>query len=476
MEIVKRYYKEILFFGSYLAVLLICMSPDVSVKAYGNDGYSIFYGGYFLEARYPSPVHTFLGYPASHLPFGNPAGNMVLFLSVLPAFVSSILVFAILKRKTENPLSPWIGSVTVMGNYIFFSQAIIIEVYALLAMFLAMSYALLVYNKPKLAAVTCGIAMGVHLTTSLIFFFAMVVSIKEFRRYVYIPIIVVVIISLLYGLLPRFYWDIGTRNNIFETMRVLWGALGTGGDSSSVYYGIFPAVKLLCVGFGLSLIPIIFATRKIEASAHLLFLLLIPVIYMIVGNWIYRSVQLVPFIPFAGVLAGIGVGYIRTSYLSRVVFASMIAMMISMPFFFDIGRTLDENPTTIRQLYNSLDDVKDGSLIISLRLFETDKGWVSDGAGNHVATVVEHHNSESGVNLVPVPLNFVWDENSANREKLIERGVNVPEFDERAWVVSEEEAYLYVMRTIADANPDRDVYYYRTVDKETGRCELVSLN
>ena len=77
--------KYFLFFGSYLAILLVCMSPDISQKCYGNDTFSFLYGAKFLEARYPAPLYTFLGHFFANLPFGVDGGNLVLFLSTIPA-------------------------------------------------------------------------------------------------------------------------------------------------------------------------------------------------------------------------------------------------------------------------------------------------------------------------------------------------------------------------------------------------------
>ena len=474
-----RNWKVVFFFSLYLAVLLICKAPDITAKCFGNDSYSLLYGAKYMEIRYPSPLFTFLGYPFANLPFGNSGGNLTLFLSTIPAFTSSIMVFLVLKKKTVDELAPWIGTATLMGSCIFFSQAIIIEVYSLLAMFLSISYCLLVYDKPKMAVVFAGFALCVHLVVAIPFYIAMVVSYDKFRKYCYVPIIVYfAIVYCYYNFVPDFYWDAGADSSLWGVLTQSIDSLGIGSGIDQIFGSLWMTVKILIIGFGLSIVPIFLAirNRNIGVVAPLIFVIGIAVSFMVVGDWPYRYVKLAPYSPFVAILAGLGVVYIRTKYLKQIILGSSILMMISMPMFFDIGRTIDENPTAASRMYSSLNDVENGSIIVCLAMFDTGEEWVSDTLAGHFSGIVEQHNREENRDLIPFVLDIVWNSESQNKQPLLENGINIPSFDELCQQVTEEDTYMYIMEEVVKANLERDVYWYKMVDRKTERCDLTKVN
>ena len=479
-----RYWKEVIFFGSYLATLLVCMATDISAKCYGNDAFSLLYGAKFLEARYPSPVYTLFGYGPAQLPFGTDGGNLVLFLSVIPAFITAILVFLAVKKLTGNKLAPFVGAAVVMGSYPLFSQAVITEVYCLLAMFVAFMCLLLIYDKPKWAVLFCGLALSTHYITGFIPYIAFIVSNKRFRRYWYAPIAIFLTINILYAfLIPKFYWEptetMGAQYLlVFHQVTV---ALGMGTDWTQVLSGIGQAIRVVVVSFGIALIPILLSSKDLKKYGAYVFMLAFPLAFILVGYWPLRFIQLVPFVPVAAIMAGIGVDKIRSRSLRFAVLPASLVMMVSMPIFFDVGNTVDETPTTARQMYTALEKIDDDSIVICIKLYESNIGIISDTTGGHVATVVEYHNRENGADIVPFMMNYnfteesVWAEDRILTEKLESKGIVVPEFGwiPKREIYGEECMYEYLIGGIAESNPDRDVYYYMIVDVETEKCELV---
>jgi len=482
--IVNRFWKETIFFSSYLGVLLVCRATDISAKSYGNDAFSLLYGAKFLEARYPSPIYTLFGYGPANLPFGTDGGNLVLFLSVIPAFITSILVFLIVRKQTENKLAPFVGAAVVMGSYPLFSQAVITEVYCLLAMFIAFMCFFLIYDKPKWAVLFCGLALSTHYITGFVPYVAFIVADKGFRRYWYAPIVVFLTINISYAfLIPKFYWEPTTSMGsqyllVFYQVIV---ALGAGSDWTQVFSGVWQTIRVVIISFGIALIPVLLSVRDLKKYSAYVFMVSFPLAFMLVGNWSFRFVQLVPFVPVVAIMAGLGIDRIRSRHLRFAVLPASLAMMVSMPIFFDVGNTVDESPTTARQMYTALEEVDDGSIVIGLKLYESRIGIISDTTGGHVATIVEYYNRETGSEIVPFMMNYSlnreseWVEDGVLREKLELEGVIVPEF---AWIpekhiYGEGYMYEYMIGGIAEANPDRDVYYYMIVDLETERCELV---
>jgi len=476
-----KYLKHVLFFGSYLAVLLICMSPDISQKCYGNDTFSFLYGAKFLEVRYPAPLYTFIGWPIANLPFGVDGGNMVLFLSTIPAFLSSICVFLITRKLSDNRLAPWVASASLMGSYVFFSQAIIVELYSLLAFFSIASFLALVYGRFKTAAVLCGCAMACHYITGMLPFIAFLIYSKEFRKMFYLPIIVFLSIFLSYHtFLDRFVWELEATSSgqLFDIFDKILKAFERGeiGDFPQT---IWEGVSIVVISFGLAIIPILKFMSNAKKSYIFWIMLSLPIGFILFGGY-SRYINIVPFAPFLAVMAGIGISQLTIKHLEKGILVGSMAMMASMPLFFDIGRTLDENDTTARQMIDSLDEVDEGSIIMGLRLFEWDDGHdYSDSLGGNVAVLAEYYVRETGREMIPLRLSFILSSRyEQQRDELLRRGMFLPELEDIRRKVGWDVDYWmdHISKQISLYNPDRDVYYYEVVDKETERCELVKVN
>jgi len=479
-----KYSRHIPFFGLYLLILLICKSSDITFKCFGNDSISLLYISKYFEQRYPAPFYAILGYPITNWLPGNDAGNLVIWLSVIPAFLTSILIFAIIRKLSTDRWAPWIGTASFMGCNIIFSQAIIIEIYSLMAFLFTLSYMFLVYGKPRLSTFFSGLAISCHYMTGFIPYIVFMIVSKEYRRYWYIPIVTALAIFVPYYLFtPVFYWEaLGNRSvyavDLIRSIIISYSL----GSIGNIGIGIWHSIQFMIVGFGLAIIPMFMIIRKNwKVAAPFTFMIFISIIWIAVVDYPSRYNDLVPFVPFAAIMMGLGISYIKIKYFGKAVFAFSIIMLLLMPINFDIGRTLDENPTTARQCITQLDAVDDGSLIVCLKLVPWDGGMMSDTTGGHVAPMVEYYNRENGRNLIPVNIQFVYDNVSCEgRDKLIGIGIILPDYSmagDRKGTdpISTQEWYMEAMMSLVSLNPDKDVYYYKCINIEDEKYELVRL-
>lgn len=475
----KRYWKEILFFGVYLAILLYCRSSDITMKCAGNDSMSFLYGARFLESLYPSPLYTLLGYPIANLPFGIDGGNLVLFLSTIPAWLSCILIFLSLRRMSDNKMAPWIGASMIAGSYVYFSQAVIIEVYIFMSFLFSLSFFLMVYQKYSWSNVVMGLAMCTHYVSCFVPFIAFVIWNKEFRRRWYWTVIVWIAVSVLYySFVDIFYWNPSSPLYLSFYSTAIFMIYQTSRGFDSMHGLVIVSM------FGLSLIPILLFAKDIKKSGPFLFLLLVPVVYFLTNMNDYTFGQFVPSIPYYAVMAGLGASQIKTKYLDKVILISSLLMMMSLPLVFNMNK-IDASPTTARSAINELDKAEDGSIIVCVRLFSREDGVASDTIGGTVAATVEYYNRTENKHLIPFHI-WLLDEKesiakSAMKEKMIKYGVNAPEGfstvmenGESVWA-SEKRRFDKLLLSIADSNPNKSVYYYRIVDEKKEKSELTKV-
>jgi hypothetical protein len=477
---VGKYWKHILFFGLYFAILMICKSPDITAKVYGNDSFSLLAMARLFVQRYPSTVYAILGYPFANWFPGSDGGNLVLYLSVIPAFLTSIVVFLTVKKMVKDELAPWVASAVLMGCYIFFCQAVIVEVFTIMAFFVSLSYLFIVYDKPKLACFFLGLCISSHYLTGIIPFIIFFVAYKEIRKNCYIAILTILCICVPYYLLvPYSYWMPGDGSKLMSLFTSTFICF-VSGSPSNIGAGIVETIRVIVVGFGLSLIPIYFAVRKDWKRICPIFILfIIPIVWKTINDYFLGFHDLPVFIPFGAILAGVGVCYIDSKIVRYSILVFSIGCLLFAPVFFNMGSSIDTNPTTDRQMITALDNVSNGSIIIDVKLFKNDGFYVSDELGGHIATIVDYHNAVYGSKLIPFDLETIFENvTSSEREKLVAAGVNIPnisdDFNYSTGNNSEEQiAYCNMIDSVSRSNPNSSVYYYICTNERNEEYDLV---
>ena len=158
----KRYWRQILFFGAILAVYIAGVAPDMTYVSMAGDMFwwvpsaqnmwAAPLGGY--------PTYIMLGWVFERLPF-NEFWNLGL-LSALSAVGTFIFIYLILGKLTTSKWAPYIGAATCAGAFIFWTQSVIPEVYTFtILLAVAMTYAVLTKHY-YIAAGIGAFSLGTH--------------------------------------------------------------------------------------------------------------------------------------------------------------------------------------------------------------------------------------------------------------------------------------------------------------------------
>jgi hypothetical protein len=159
-----------------LVVYVATLAPDLTVAHNGTDGGDLIAAARTLGVPHPTgyPTYTLLAWLFSHLPFGTIAYRVNLLSAVCAAVAAGLFFRAaqiILPAGESRPLTPLLAALALAFSPLYWSQAVISEVYALLALFAALVLLLLVRwwrGGPDrllwLAALSLGLGLGNHLT------------------------------------------------------------------------------------------------------------------------------------------------------------------------------------------------------------------------------------------------------------------------------------------------------------------------
>jgi hypothetical protein len=162
--------------GILLTIYCLTLPPSLTWAHHGDDGGDLATAVARDSIPHPpgSPTYLLLGGLFIHLPWGDPAWRLNLMSAVLAMGAAGLTATAAwnLLRRTENeaPASSMFAVTLAAGlclglSPLFWSQAIITEVYAPAAFFAALVMALSVGNGPAWAlGLSWGLGLGVHPT------------------------------------------------------------------------------------------------------------------------------------------------------------------------------------------------------------------------------------------------------------------------------------------------------------------------
>jgi 4-amino-4-deoxy-L-arabinose transferase-like glycosyltransferase len=162
-----------------LSAYLATLAPGLTFQHFGTDGGDLITAAWTLGVPHPPgyPTYTLLAWLASRLPLGTIAYRVNL-LSALCASATAGLVSltaqALLPAHGHRKLVAVAAGLTLAFSSLFWSQAVITEVYTLLALFASLFLYLLVRWKQTgrdrylwLAAFSLGLGLGNHVTLAL---------------------------------------------------------------------------------------------------------------------------------------------------------------------------------------------------------------------------------------------------------------------------------------------------------------------
>lgn len=492
---VRKYWKQILLFGGFTGILLYCSPLDITQISAGDKCFSLLYGATSYVHGYYAPVYMGLGWIVTRLPMLDGMA-MSLFLSLIPAVGSVILVYLVIKIKTDDKYAPWIGTLVVMGGWSYFTQALKVETYVLGGFFLILGYYLVTKRKFTWSAVSLGLAVGCHWMAIPIAAGAMVLYQKELWKKVYICIGVPVALYCAYlytagPYVPGAQADfMSMKDSLF--MRMAWSYIQ--GDISWTGHLLQRGTAILLFTFGLGLIPLAYYIKRtpIKEAFPIVFPFGVIAILCLAGTHDVGYMGFAPIVPLVGVGVGLGVQHMKAKHLEKIVLVGVLLPVLLLPVVFG---NFDTNPTTARAMVNELDTIPEGSLVICERAAFTGEKvqgktsvFTPDGfCANSVGSAVLYYNRENpDRNIIQVYPYYIWASPEymaamTGDDLLKGKGVNLPghfyQFPDGRKVLYfwfgnlDYDMYLAEIRLKA-VNPDRNVYIYRILDTGTFRSVL----
>ena len=349
------------FFLLIFASLLVCCTPDVTWSCGDLDLFDFLYAASTFSVPHAPglPLYTMLGYIVLHLP-GNEAWLLSLFLSVIPTFLTSIIIFKLIKNKTNNLYASCLGALAYPANFVVFSQSIIPEIYTITTFFIVLAY-YLIEKHPKLAVIATSFGLAITYLPALAFLLYCGFY-KNYRKYWYL----IVTAAPLYLFLP-----LAIREPFISTYRNDIGAIyhfisyhGTLVLSLPVWeipQRSYEYLSIFVVCFGIALIWIIIGLKK---DKKLLWLSIPFFIYCITTLGPISYWHLLPALAFMSVALGIGVENIRDNLKIPLVVATALLLLLNV-LNFNIGYTLDSSPTGARIFLNKLTQIPDESVVVT---------------------------------------------------------------------------------------------------------------
>lgn len=163
-------------FAALLAVYLTTMPPSLTWAHHGADGGDLATAVVRGSIPHPPgfPTYLVLGEAFDRLPWRDPAWRLSLMSAVLAAGaggLSALAVWGLVQRSFAESRRSAFACVTLVSGLVlglsplFWSQALIVEVYAPAAFFAALVMALALWRAPAWGiGLAWGLGMGVHLT------------------------------------------------------------------------------------------------------------------------------------------------------------------------------------------------------------------------------------------------------------------------------------------------------------------------
>jgi hypothetical protein len=440
LALLKRHWKKIALFGALFSAYLVCSAPDVSwVTPLGDD-----LGDIMLGPSYMRPIHSpgypllaFLGWIFVHLP-GNDFWNMAL-LSNLSFAGSAFLIFLIVQKLTDNSYSPYIAAITFGAAPLVFGQAIVSKgpEYGLAILLCLLTYYFIKVGRNYAAAIAAALTIGTHLIAVA---FVALLFIVYLRKPRYIAIALSGLVMYAYvplALRPPFGQSNPTGNSIELLLdEVLPVVMTLHRD------GLLERMKELALivvsGLGLGLlVPIKFGdtdSKILLGFSSLLFF------YCLTVGYSAHVEYMVFVLAFVAIVIGKEFGKLEKVLRfapAALLIVPLITLVINTQLY-DIGRTLDQEPTAARRYLNDLEDLPENSLVISYY--------------THTYTLANYYECGENPNKVVAVspaglLHWSWCP-----DDLRARGVNIPErlFDrsvEETWIIFKE------------ANNERPIYW-----------------
>jgi len=362
------------FLFSFIFYSLMAAKEYTWLFASGDSGDWLAASNMWLVPQpYGSPLYITLGHFLDMFG-GDLVVKMTIILSCLPAAVTVMLVYLIVKHLTGKKNIALIASAVLLGAGIFLTQATVLEQYSLAVMFVVLGYYFYLKDKKWLVALSLGLGSANHILVIPIAALWLLLDRKRWRAWA--KVIPLYTVS---GLLPYILilWLMTT-----DAPRLLAGGLSLQAINSylgstsvmgslsimSLPERLLDFAALIIMGFGLAIIPIRLAFKKPWAMhiKLLIMAIIFPVWYYLTcrdpTSWTFMAYAC----PFIAIAAGIGLAKINKTYVLKAVTISAIAIIMLNSIFLNADVLAKANPKA-QDYYNEIQSIPDGSAIVIYR-------------------------------------------------------------------------------------------------------------
>lgn len=394
LNIIKKYWAEILTFSAIFTTLMVCCTPDITWINTDCDGPHYIYSAKYLYPAHKTsaPLFLLLGNLFIRIPFGTDAWNFA-FLSVIATTITCLFIYLSAKHHTNSKYYSLIGTLIYGGSALVISQSTIIESYALVTMFGIGAYYFSLKKRWLLVTLMLGAGGAVHhliMIPMAVIFFAN----KDFRRWKYIGIMSLFLLFYLYIPItnrPPYMWQSPNSElsmafliDNLSTMGMLWGGISIW----DLPKRLIETGLLILITFTIGLIPLIKGIDKIKNQLFWLFIL--PVIYYATNLAPQTYVYLIGSIAIGGILIAIGLQKLEKNNKIRISYAVIglaLAALIFNGNYFNIGVSLDPE-LSARKFWNEIDQIPNGQILMAQQGWE----WA----------MVYPYNKEENRDIIPV--------------------------------------------------------------------------
>lgn len=446
-------------------------APDYVVSSMlfekaGLGGYPLFITiGWFFEQVF-------------HYTFGfNPYWVLGL-VSAISVIITCGYIYATIRLfSTESRLPASLGLLCFASSFLVWSQGVIPEVYTMTTMFMVVGvyYFIKAYkhHRPNLLYLS-GFIFGLSLATHPLVMFAILPCLYYMVK---VPlegrphILKILLVSSL-GLVGWTQWFLGTENAYFPGLAndrwfFLFSSVGMIGNltvypTQVLQYRLEEFFSLVLLSICI-LIPFYILGGRESYRQNSSFIKLLLVMCLLPAGFYFASrppqwiTYVVPSIAFLSILGGICAKYYldRYNFKPSLVVASLCGLgLLGMNlWFYDIGRSVDPSPSTMRQMYNEFSTLPEDSIIYThtwghmdvllntyYRLRDTNSNYSNLIQVYEPRHAFRQNNETQGEVLVPVYEKGFW---TRNYQRPIEEYSSMYEAD---------------ITGVSNLNPERDMY------------------
>ena len=398
---------------------------------------------FLIAAKYLRLGHPSPGYPLFTLMnagwlYITPFWSDIWSLTILNAITSGA-VAALLYILTRSILAPllWLSAGLVV------SQSTIVEQYSLMILFMLGSYYFYSKDKRSLAYAIASFGVMVNHQVALcsIIFLANDLyrhnSLKPFLwSFISLPLLLYIPLAnrppflLIDGDSPKNYFDY-----FFGQKGIILGLAIVPPDN--LVDRVWEISRLMVGGLGVSLILVTLAIKKVWKESFVLPLLfIVPLFYYftMLNPWAYTYA--LPGIAFGAILAC----KYEWKFVKNVCIAGSLILLVMNFAWYDFGRTLDKEKTTV-QFLDTLETLPTDAVVINHKAFTTTM-WIM------------LHNLEHGTNITSLSWDMMSEYSKNNKN----------------WTYSWEDNVF--PEILSDAEAEGRLYEYSLVSLETQELEL----